>query len=165
MNAKKIVPVIFFSLILLTGILCFRDYGINWDEPVHRWRGLAVFDYVFKGNQRLIESDIQRAYGPFPDIILAAVEKGFGPHADIRTLYLSRRLILFLIFYLGVVFFFLLGKKIFQSWLMGLLGSLFLVLSPRIFAHSFHNAKDIPLMAAMIVAFYTLVRYIEKPAG
>ncbi len=165
MSARTIVSGIFLFLVLLTGILCFRDYGINWDEPVHQWRGQAVLDYILKGDRRLIDSEIQRSYGPFPDIILAAVERAFGNPPDTRSLYLSRRLMLFLIFYLGVVFFFLLGKKIYQSWIIGLLGSLFLVLSPRIFAHSFHNAKDIPLMAAMVIAFYTLVRYIEKPSG
>ena len=165
MSARTIVIGIFFFFLLLTGILCFRDYGINWDEPVHQWRGHAFLDYIFKGDRRLMESEIQRSYGTFPDVILAAVERAFRYQHDSRVIYLSRRMTLFLFFYVGVVFFFLLGQKIFRSWAIGLLGSLFLVLSPRIFAHSFHNAKDIVLLAAMIIAFYTLVRYIEKPGG
>jgi hypothetical protein len=165
MNGRTIVSGLFFSLFLLTGLLCFKDYGINWDEPVHRWRGHAFLNYLFQGDRQLIESEIQRSYGTFPDIILAAVERAVGYPRETRAPFLARRLVLFLIFFIGVVFFFLLGEKLFRDWRLGLLGSLFLILSPRIFAHSFHNAKDIPLLVAMIVAFYTLVRYLEKPSG
>lgn len=163
MQARKIITFFFLILLLLTGILCFRDYGINWDEPVHQWRGHALLDYLLKGKPRLMRSEIQRSYGPFPDVLLAVAERAAGYPQDTRAAYLSRRLILFLIFYAGVVFFFLLAKRLFRSWSLGLTGGLFLVLSPRIFAHAFHNAKDIPLLVAMIIAFYTLARYLENP--
>jgi len=38
----------------------------------------------------------------------------------------------------------------------------FLVLSPRIFANSFFNPKDIPFLSAYIIAMYTLLLFIEK---
>lgn len=166
MSLKGTVVGLFFILLLLAGIFIFKDYGISWDEPVHLERGHGFLDYIFRGDRRLImDGNFERSYGAFPDVILAAVERGFRLQRGSRALFLVRHFILFLIYCLGVGFFFLLGRKIFASWELGLLGSLMLVLSPRIFAHAFYNPKDIPLMSAMIVAFYTLVRFLERPAG
>ena len=163
MKSRKLVIVSFFILLLLTGIFVFKDYGLYWDEEVHRNRGLGFLAYVLHGNHSLMNDEVQRSYGALPDIILAGVEIGFGLQNHPRTLYLVRHFLVFLIFYLGVVFFFFLGQKLFGSWRIGLLGCLFLVLSPRFFAQAFYNAKDIPLLAAMIAAFFTLVRFFEKP--
>ncbi|MDH7513903.1 MAG: glycosyltransferase family 39 protein [Clostridiales bacterium] len=161
MSRQRIAVGLFFLSLLIVGIVIFKDYGINWDEPVHEWRGQAFLDYVLHGDRRLINHEHERNYGTFPDIILAAVERAV--EQDSRTVYLTRHLMLFLIFCLGVWFFYLLGRKIFARWEIALLGCLMLVLSPRIFAHSFYNPKDTPLMTAVIVAFYTLVRFLEKP--
>jgi hypothetical protein len=68
----------------------------------------------------------------------------------------------FLLFYVSVIFFYFLSKNIFQSWKLGLLGSVFLVLSPRIFADSFYNPKDLPFLSAFIIAVFTLQRYLKN---
>lgn len=154
---------IFFLLLLLTGVFIVKDYGLYWDEQIHQRRGIGFLNYVLRGERQLMANPIQRSYGALPDILLAAVERGFKLRRDTRLLYLVRHFVNFLIFSLSVFFFFLLGEKIFRSWRMGLLGSLFLVLSPRIFAQAFYNAKDIPLMSAIVIAFYTLVRFVENP--
>lgn len=161
MSRQRIAVGLFFLSLLVVGLLIFRDYGINWDEPVHEWRGQAFLDYVLRGDRRLINHEHERNYGTFPDIILAAVERAV--EQDSRTVYLARHLMLFLIFCFGVWFFYLLGRKIFARREVALLGCLMLVLTPRLFAHSFYNPKDTPLVTAVIVAFYTLVRFLEKP--
>ena len=45
---------------------------------------------------------------------------------------------------------------------VGRLGSLFLILSPRIFAHSFYNSKDLAFLSFFIISIYTMVRYLEE---
>lgn len=161
MGRQRIAVGLFFLSLLLVGVLIFKDYGINWDEPVHEWRGQAFLDYVLHGERRLINHEHERNYGAFPDIILAAAERLV--ERDSRTVYLVRHLVLFLIFCLGVWFFYLLARKIFGRRDVAMLGCLMLVLSPRLFAHSFYNPKDTPLVTAVIVAFYTLARLLEKP--
>ncbi|MFB0526329.1 MAG: glycosyltransferase family 39 protein [bacterium] len=73
-----------------------------------------------------------------------------------------RHLVTFLLFYTSVLFFYRLCKYRFGSWKIGLLGSLFLILSPRIFAHSFYNSKDIACLAMFIISIYTLLKYLDK---
>ena len=73
-----------------------------------------------------------------------------------------RHLVTFLLFYTSVFFFYRLCKYRFNSWKIGLLGSLFLILSPRIFAHSFYNPKDLPFLSMFIISIYTLVSYLNR---
>jgi hypothetical protein len=51
---------------------------------------------------------------------------------------------------------------IFNDWKTGFIGSLFLILSPRIFAHSFYNSKDLILLSFMIINMYALVRFFKN---
>ncbi|MDH7511351.1 MAG: glycosyltransferase family 39 protein [Clostridiales bacterium] len=160
MARQRIAVGLFFLSLLLIGVFIFKDYGINWDEPDHAARGQGFLDYILRGDRGVIDHEHLRSYGALPEIILAVIQRAVKQ--DFRTIFLLRHLILFLIFCLGVWFFYLLGQKMSGRWEIALLGCLMLVLSPRIFAHSFHNAKDIPLMSAVIVAAYTLVRFLEK---
>ncbi|MBF0570968.1 MAG: hypothetical protein HQL12_03755 [Candidatus Omnitrophica bacterium] len=43
-----------------------------------------------------------------------------------------------------------------------MLGCLFLVLSPRIFADAFYNSKDIACLSVFIICTYTLINYLEN---
>jgi len=73
-----------------------------------------------------------------------------------------RHLAIFLTFYASVAVFYLLCKHQFRSWKMGLLGSLMLILHPRIFAHSFYNSKDLVFLSFFIISMFSLVRYLDR---
>jgi hypothetical protein len=78
-------------------------------------------------------------------------------------MYLERHLFNFLFFWLGVVGFFWLARRMFSNLWMALLACVCLVLSPRIFADSFYNPKDIPFMVAVIFGMCTLVLFLDRP--
>ena len=82
---------------------------------------------------------------------------------DSRKYYLMRHFVNFLFFLVAVYFFFQLIKKRYNSWIIGILGSLFLFLSPRIFAQSFYNNKDIVFMSLFVISLYTAINFLEKP--
>ena len=82
---------------------------------------------------------------------------------DSRNYFLMRHFINFLFFFIAVYFFFLLIKNRYNSWIIGILGSAFLFLSPRIFAQSFYNNKDIVFMSLFIISLYTAINFLEKP--
>jgi hypothetical protein len=150
---------IFLGAVLAVGLVAFKDYGIAWDEPVQRQYGRDVYQYITKGDQELFLNR-HRYYGPVFELLLYSLEKAFRL-GDTRAIYMMRHLVNFLILWMGVVFFYLLCKRVFRSWRIGLLGSAFLVLSPRIFAHGFYNTKDIPFLSMFIMSVYTLLRYLD----
>jgi len=157
----KIIVAIFFTAYLFIGVCAVGDYGISWDDPITRIAGVVTYEYVFRGEEALF-SFSDRFHGTAFELPLYAVEKAFNLTRDPRLVYLARHFITFLLFFLGVIFFYKLCRDRFRSWKMGLLGSLFLVLSPRIFAHSFYNSKDIAFLAVFIISVYTLIRFLRK---
>ncbi|MBU0480951.1 MAG: glycosyltransferase family 39 protein [Proteobacteria bacterium] len=155
----KMFVLLFFAVYLVIGLFVFDDYGISWDEDVSRYTGSIALGAA-------INSDVHYSdpfHGPTFEMLLAGIEKVFGMGDDnLREVYFMRHLVTFLLFYLGVWFFFLLCRNRFHSWRIGLLGSFLLVLSPRIFAHSFYNSKDIAGLALFIISIFTLLRFLEK---
>lgn len=152
--------IIFFLTFLIIGLTIFDDYGVSWDEPRSRLNGIVTVKYLIQKDPLLLNYE-DKYYGPVFESFLVGLEKVLNL-TDTRHIYLMRHLFTFFSFYMGVVFFFLLTKKQFKSWKIALLGCLFLILSPRIFAHSFYNSKDIPFLAMFIVSIYTLLRYLDK---
>jgi len=147
------------AALLVTGLCVYRDYGISWDEPTQREYGRKVYEYVLRGDDELL-ADRHRVYGPVFELLLYSVERALGIE-DLRDVYLMRHLVTFVMFAVGVVFFYLLVARMFGTWKMGLVGTALLVVSPRIFAHAFYNSKDIPLMAMFIVCMYTLMLCLD----
>jgi hypothetical protein len=156
---SRIVPLLFFAVLLFVGLGVFRDYGVSWDERVQREYGEKVYNYIANGDRELF-MDRHRYYGPVVELMLYSLEKGLGLD-DTREIYLMRHLVVFLMFWLGTIFFYLLCKHELKSWRLGLMGATLLVLSPRIFAHAFYNSKDIPFMCIFIIGVFTLVRYLD----
>ena len=152
----------FFAALLLTGLLLYRDYGVSWDGPLHRRSGAKAWNYVFAGD-RTYQKTGMRIYGQVLEVPLAGIERALGLVDRPRDAHRMRHLASFLVFYAGVVFFFLLCRKRFRSWKLGLLGAFLFVLSPRIFGDAFHNLKDIGTMVFFIISFLTLLRFVEKP--
>ena len=156
----KTIVFIFFMIYLIAGLFLFKDYGVSGDEPISHLRGELTYNYLESGDRALFE--LSRAYGGIFDLFLVVAQKVLPCNDESRNVYFMRHLLTFLFFYVGVFFFYCLGSYSFKSWKMGLLGSLFLILSPRIFSHSFFNAKDIPCLAMFIVSIYTMIRYLDS---
>ena len=68
----------------------------------------------------------------------------------------------FIIFYISSIFFYFLLKKRFSEKL-SVVGLLFWILSPRIFANSFYNNLDIPFMCFLIFSMNYGMRLFQSP--
>lgn len=156
-SAKNLAIFAFFALLLAAGLFIYQDYGLTWDDLAQVEIGELNYRYVFQGDPALLTLK-NRYYGPLFEVILYAVTQGLPE----RQLFLARHLLTFLAFYGGVFFFYLLAKRMTRSWIIGLLACALLAATPRIFAHSFYNSKDIPFLAAFIAAVYTLVVYLDE---
>ena len=144
---KTFSPILFFSALIGLGCVIYKDYGIPWDESIQTQIGALNFRYLFRGDHALL-SFSDRFYGAIFEVPLLWVS---------ARLSIPRHLAIFLIFVSGVILFYFLGKRIFHNSWWGLLGAGLLAMSPRIFADSFYNSKDIPFLVAAITAICTLV--------
>ena len=166
-DRKKIIPIavvfIFFCTYLVLGCLIYKDYGLSADELIDFRRGQVNYDRLTGGSladfmDQCSQSKTICYYPPAFSMLLYVI----APTGDKQTIYLRRHLFTFAFFAFSVFIFFLLGKKIFKDWKIGLLGALFLIISPRIFAHSFYNPKDIPFLSVYVISIYTLLLFLEK---
>lgn len=151
---------LFFALFLCLGLRIVGDYGMSVDEKNSRIRGLNYLAYLTDGDRQIF-IDHGQFHGPAFEIVLAWLETVLHL-TDGRDVYLMRHIATFLLFYLSVFFFYLLCRERFDDWRIGLLGCVFFLLSPRIFADAFYNPKDLPFLSVFIISIYTLIKYLER---
>lgn len=181
---------LFFIALLTTGLFAHKDYGISWDEPIGKTNGAlsALYanyklDYLFlskekvdilinkfgdtdKANRKYTNANYlynykDKEYGVIFECYLAAIQI-LSNTVEEQLVYQQRHLLTFIFFFTGVIVFYLIGKIIFKNWKLALLACLFLVFSPRIFAHSFYNPKDIPFMSVYIWTIYSMLKFLKE---
>ena len=151
---------ILFSLFVIAGLLCYKDYGIAWDEPTQRGIGNITYNYVFKGDQALKTYE-DRDLGTGFELPLIFLEKGLHL-TDSRDIYLMRHIATHLFFLLGAFCGYLLALRLFKNQYIACLGFIMLAFTPRIYAHSFFNTKDIPFLSAFLIVFLVNEIAFEK---
>ena len=164
-----LAAVVFFGCYLVLGLSILPDYGISFDEPIQRDHGIVAVDYmnqyfgwyegkVFEQHDYL--SYEHRFYGVLFSSIFYGLERWLGLE-DFRDQHLLRHYGVFLFAWLGAIFFYALLLRCHFDWRWALLGTFFLVLSPRLFAHNFYNVKDAVFVSAYIIASYGLLRFFD----
>ena len=166
--------VLFLLLLLVLGLAVYPDYGVSWDEPIVVDYGMMLRNYIVAGDPEFTTA-FDRYHGSLIPMLLAFFDSWMGD-ASSKERYLYHHLFNFLFFWSGLCALFALGRKrwgeggkenTIRSWLCrdgwALCLVLFLFLSPRIFAHSFYNCKDIPFLSLYVMSLYSGVSLVEKP--
>lgn len=164
-------PVLFFAAYLALGLSIYTDYGMSWDEALQRDHGMVTARYinywVEYTEHEYFWQDLHeyphRHYGVLFSTPMAWMEKEYLELDNFRKNFHLRHLFVFLLFWFSCIVFYRLLLKRFRHWAWAMLGVLFLVLSPRIFAHSFYNPKDLPLLSLYILSTASLFRFWLKP--
>ncbi|MGK7394491.1 MAG: hypothetical protein ACNS62_07950 [Candidatus Cyclobacteriaceae bacterium M3_2C_046] len=164
-------------VILLTfGLFHTKDYGIGVDEEPQRRTGLInvieinkQFNYFLKSeaesrkyNLPVLATYKDKIYGPVFEILLVGIEVMLKLK-DPYQIHQMRHIMTFLFFVAGVWVFYKISLYHFKDDLLALIGGIFLILSPRIFAHAFYNSKDIIFLVFYIFSIYTGLNYLRKP--
>ena len=169
---KNFPVIIIFSSFLIIGILIYGDYGISWDEPYHRINGFVSLNFLRKiffldiypglehDSKFLAESS--KMYGVLFDLPMAFIEKKLLID-DPKNYFLIRHFFNFFIFFIATIFFYLILKKRFSNRL-SIIGLLFLILSPRIFAESFYNMKDLIFLSFFVISLYFTINFLDTPS-
>ena len=154
------------ALFLVAGLAVLDDYGVVIDSDLHRREAEAHLVYLAGGgdlrsfiNALYIEHD--KFYGMTFEISLVFAERAFGIE-DSRAIYLSRYLITHLLYLSGGLFAYLLARRLFGGRLPAVAAMLLFLLHPRLYAHSFFNAKDIPFLAMFMIALYLTHRAFRR---
>jgi hypothetical protein len=174
---NRFAPFIFFLLFAMVGLLSLKSYGVSADEMTQRGIGLTSLAYI--ANLFQIPFLLNGA-APLQDpasVFLAQKDRDYGVAFELPAeflvrllqlqdadVYFFRHLLTFLVFFCAVFFFYRLVKERYSSQAFGLLGALFLVLSPRIFGDGFFNDKDLVFMSTFVIATYTLIRFVLQPS-
>jgi len=163
---------LFFSGYFVLGLSLAGDYGIHWDDHAQYQHGLVTANYVNDLCGGCLSdkafSDIRldeykdRSHGVIFPVTALGIQYLFGI-SDARGIFLLRHYLTFIIFFIGLIFFYRLLKLLFENKAIAMLGVLFMILSPRIFADSFYNSKDIVFLSLTIINAWTLIRFLQQP--
>ena len=152
-------------LFFIIGLSIYRDYGLTWDDEISRLdTGYVNLGYIVYNRKEALLNGTEKYHGPIFEMLLVAIERVLHL-TDTRSIYHMRHLILFLFFFISVIAFYFAAKKLLGHKGYALLASCFLVLSPRIFAESFFNSKDLVLLSAFNIAFCSFLYFTEKLGG
>ena len=161
---KKIVDnqgIILVSLFFILSVFIYKDYGLSWDEPCQQDFGELAYERIFEQKINPEYSPKKQNYGIAFEIVLVGIQKIFSI-TKTSDIYYFRHFFTHLIFLIsGFVFYLILKKSTLKK--AAILGLLFLIVSPRIYAHSFFNPKDIPLLSFTVFSIYFLQKYLYKP--
>jgi hypothetical protein len=169
----RLVVALALGTVLIVGMAVHRDYGVPVDERQLRYYGGLVAAYVNEaagvtvvppvdvGRMPRLPEYHDRDHGSLVEVLLVAVEGALGLEFP-ETLF-ARHLTVFLIFCVGLVFVYRTVVRRHGSREAGLVGGVFMVLSPRLFADAFYNSKDVPFLVAYAAATHTALGFAERP--
>ena len=174
---KKLIIIIFFSLIFVIGIISVKDFGATNDEYNQRLNGFITLNYLgekflpeitkkYKGDKEFpkfdgVPKNLRYYGGTVLHTPLAFLEVVLGIK-DKKNIFLFKHYVFFLIFFLSLISFFDITRNRFSNWKYGILSVLILFLSPRIFANIFYNNLDIPFMSFIIFSLNYGIKILDK---
>ncbi len=163
------------AVFLLVGALTLDDHGRAWVDAWHqRAIGRVPLDYLAGAGERAFDLLIEpqdRFYGAAWETPLVLAERILGLEGDWDTtrppdlgegLTFSRHFLTHLLFVAGGAFCYLLVLRLFNNRLLALAATVLFLLHPRIYAHSFFNSKDVPFLAAFMIALYLTHRAFRR---
>ena len=177
---SKNIAYFLFSIFFLIGLSTFKDYGMWTDEEFQRFSGFYWLNYVLSftsfddlknittlkinqiGDYTLPHPKNHPFYGVIFDLPAAFLELIFKIE-DPKKYFHFRHFLNFIFFFIGSIFFYKLLLNRFTNYNVALIGTLFYILSPRIYGNSFYNNKDIVFLSLITIALYYCFKALEKP--
>ncbi len=179
-NSKRIAFILFLIFFFI-GLSTFKDYGISVDEEYGRSAGFYWLNYIlsftsFDEFKNLVYIKLGQIEGlslqlpkdypfygvPF-DLPVAFLEVIFQIENPKNYFYL-KHFLNFLLFFISSIFFYRLLLNRFSNYSISLIGTLFFVLSPRIYGSSFFNNKDLIFLSLVTIATYFCFKSFDKPS-
>lgn len=164
---------LFIIILIVTFLISFsiyKDFGISIDEESTRYHGLVSLNYIIEvfnfnfdpiENIKRLETYEYREYGVFFEILPALLENIFEIK-NYKEIFYFRHLYVHIIFLISMIFFYRTILNLFNSFYLALSGTAILYTTPRIFAHSFYNSKDIIFLSMFIISIYFFCKFFKN---
>ena len=175
---KNVFYFLFLSFFAL-GLSIFKDYGISIDEEFQRYSGFYWLNYVVEftpfetlkinisnrldniGGFTLPDPRDYPFYGIVFDLPLAFLETIFDIKEP-KNYFLLRHFFNFLIIFISSIYFYKILENRFSKKSIIFLGVLLYISSPRIFADSFYNNKDIVFLSFVTISSYYYFKLLDN---
>lgn len=141
------------ALLVLMGSMSFGA-GMSGDDTINYEHAKAVYDYYADGDKAAVETEgpsLMAYFGQSFDNFTYLVNRWLG----IENEYESRHFMNAVVGWFVVLVVGLFLVKMF-GWRAGILGMIFMFLSPRFLGHSFNNPKDIPFALGYVLAIFQM---------
>ena len=178
MNLKKkyfkILFYVFFSLLFFISLQFYKDFGISIDEESTRKHGIISLNYIlsilnnFFGLNYRIEKDLPslgnyefKEYGVFFELLALTTEKFFNIN-NYKDIFFLKHLLTHIFFIFAIISLFKIIFKNTNNIYLSYWSALTLYTSPRIFAQSFYNNKDIIFLSLLVVSIYFIFEFFKK---
>jgi hypothetical protein len=165
---------ILLTILLIIGLLTFKDYGLSWDEPLYYEYGRAS-QYAYSIPERLDGSfDLEKSYGASAGdhvtrgpayLLIGGLFEGLLEKLGL-DMASAWHLTNFLTYLLGLTFFYALTRLWLDPW-PAALSTAFFASQPVFWNHAFINPKDMPFavffLISMVLGFRMIDHWDEKP--
>ena len=175
LQTKSFIALLFFGLAVI-GYVLHKDYGISLDEESTRFHGIVSLNYICEilfPNQKFefqINNFIPklhqyefREYGVFFEILLIVIIEILFEVKNFTEIFYNRHFLNHFLFLIAVICFYFVCNDIFKNKIYSFLGSAILYTSPRIFAQSFYNDKDLVFLSFFVFLIFFSIKFIKKP--
>ena len=149
----RILSYLFLACVLVVIAATFLNYGLTWDEDVHRAYGERILNWYASGFQDRSALDFLDLYlyGGWFDALGQLVAR-ISPVGVFET----RHFLTAILGFLAIVFIWRLGAHL-SGDRAGFFSAIFLTLTPRFYGHMFNNPKDIPFATFFLISIYYLI--------
>lgn len=172
LNSKIIFLLLFCGICI--SIIIYQDYGISIDEKHNRFYGIVNFKFFLDFFNLKYPADLNlesvqnlnnypdKFYGAFYEMINFVFIEVILKKNDIQEIYYIRHLINHLLFLTSLFFYYKTLNIIFNKNVYAILGVIALYSTPRIFADSFYNGKDLAFLSIFLISCYFAIKCIQK---
>ena len=169
----KYFNIFLFTILIFIGLILYKDYGISIDEKINRYNGLVNLKYLFEffsiptnndlfNNIENLSDYADKYYGAVFEILNVFFIEILLKKNEINEIFFLRHLLNHFIFIISLIFFFLICQEIFKNKILSTFSFLLLYSTPRIFANSFYNGKDLVFLSLFIIMTYFSIKCLNK---
>lgn len=170
---EQVIKIFVLSLIFIIGLVFYRDYGLTLDDEYYRINGFFYKDYIVEYFHNLIsfqplqydllaEKIQNNPLSNHPALFetLVAFLADFFRIKEIKSVYELSHLLNFLIYFCSLVVLMEVVNNRYKSNYFSILSVVIIFTTPRFFAESFYNSRDIFFFSVFVFFLYAAQRLI-----